>query len=107
MEQDSPDRYTTNIKKVARKGRIFVDFLRNDRMATAVAPYSTRARPGATVAVPISWAELSESLAPQKFTVKTVPERIRSRRDDPWSAMERLKQHLPAVPTSLIARYIR
>lgn len=104
MEQDAPDRYTTNIKKSARKGRIFVDFLRNDRMATAVAPFSTRARPGAPVATPISWDELSAASAPLTFTIKTVPERLRSLRSDRWEQIGRIKQRLPTIPEHLRAR---
>jgi bifunctional non-homologous end joining protein LigD len=101
MEQDSPDRYTTNIKKAARKGRIFIDFLRNDLTATAVAPFSTRARPGATVATPIAWDELSESLSPQAFTIATVPERLNRHREDPWRSLQQIKQRLPIVPERL------
>ncbi len=103
MEQDAPDRYTTNIKKAARKGRIFIDFLRNDRMATAVAPYSTRARPGATVATPIAWEELSERLSPQAFTIGTVPDRVRSA-SNPWGEMGNIRQRLPTLPAGLRRR---
>jgi len=90
-----PDQFTATMGKERRRGKIFVDYLRNARGATAVAPYSLRARPGATVATPLAWDELSPKVPPTAFTIVTVPARI-ARKLDPWADYENRRQRLTA-----------
>jgi bifunctional non-homologous end joining protein LigD len=97
MSADNPDRFTATIMKVARKNRIFIDYLRNSREATAIAPYSTRARPGATVSTPLTWDELGSQKTSNGFNVENLPKRLARLRRDPWDEIGSLKQALPAA----------
>jgi bifunctional non-homologous end joining protein LigD len=97
MAADSPARYVATASKEKRTGRIFVDYLRNSREATAICAYSTRARPGATVSVPIAWNELGTLGVPNRYTVGNLMKRLRSIKRDPWADIDQVKQKLPAV----------
>ncbi|MCG6121552.1 MAG: DNA ligase D [Microvirga sp.] len=85
MEGDDPDRFVARSTKAARDGRIYVDYLRNGRGATAIAPYSTRARSGATIAMPLGWDELDPAITSSHFTVGNAMARLDAMRSNPWA----------------------
>jgi bifunctional non-homologous end joining protein LigD len=95
MAADEPSRYTATAGESHRQSRIFVDYLRNSREATAVAPYSTRARAGAPVSMPVDWSELGNLTSAHQYTVRNAPQRLARLRQDPWANIGRLKQKLP------------
>ncbi len=82
LAQTAPDRYVTNMAKRHRSGKIFLDFFRNARSATAVGPWSARARDGATVALPLAWTQLRSTLKPAEFNLGGVAAITRAK--DPW-----------------------
>ena len=90
-----PKEYVANMSKAQRVGRIYIDYLRNERGATSVCAYSTRARESAPVSVPLHWDEL-DGTRPE-LTVSNVPARLRKLRQDPWNGYEATKQGLPRV----------
>ena len=98
MASDSPDRYVSLISKSKRRGKILIDYLRNQRGATAVAPYSTRARPGAAVSMPLDWSELDSGVGPSYFTVQNAPTRLASMKSDPWKDFRRASRPLEGLP---------
>jgi bifunctional non-homologous end joining protein LigD len=95
LAKRDPDRYVTTMAKAKRAGRIFLDYLRNGFGNTAVAPYSTRARPGAPVAVPVRWEELKPALAPDQYNVRNIGRRLSTLRRDPWEGFFTTKQKVP------------
>ncbi len=93
----SPGEYTLNISKAKRRGRILIDYLRNGRGATAVEVYSTRARAGAPVAVPLAWEELGPDVREAHFNVGNVPARLASLKQDPWREYAAVRQSITAA----------
>jgi bifunctional non-homologous end joining protein LigD len=95
MARDDPHRYTANPIKARRRGRVFIDYLRTSREATAIVPYSTRVRAGAPVAVPLAWSELSALRTANQYTVKNLSQRLSKLSRDPWAGMG---GSVPALP---------
>jgi len=97
LAADDPTSFTSNITKAARKHKIFVDYLRNGRNATFIAPYSPRARSGAPVAAPITWEELAHGVDPLSFETRTVPLRLSKLKKDPWDGIDDVDQAITAA----------
>jgi len=107
LARDEPGTFTANMAKAHRKGKVYVDYLRNVRGANAVGAYSTRAREGAPVSVPVDWDELDRLSGPADFTVAEVPLRVlgqgSGRAADPWAGYRKLEQRVPASLTRDLA----
>ena len=95
MAAGAPSRFTANMAKVQRRGRIYLDYLRNQRSATAVAAYSLRARPGAPASTPLAWEELGQLDDPADLNYASVPERLATGLVDPWAGIEQSARALP------------
>lgn len=94
MSQDAPERYVAEASKAKRRGRIFIDWLRNERGATAICPFSLRARPGAPVATPVAWEELDGVGAANAYTIGTIRQRLAQLKRDPWEGYDSLRQSI-------------
>jgi bifunctional non-homologous end joining protein LigD len=99
LERENPELYVTKMTKATRKNRIYLDYLRNDRGATSVAPYSPRAKSGAPVAMPLRWSELNVP-KPPTFHVSDFAQRKPRLRHDPWVEMLKVKQEIPSTETN-------
>ena len=91
MADEEPERFTANLSKAKRKGRLFIDYLRNERGSTAICPWSVRSREGAPVAVPVEWDEVPSLKAANQFSLAAAAERAKS---SPWPNYYRQKQTL-------------
>ncbi|TPL45402.1 DNA ligase D [Mesorhizobium sp. B2-4-6] len=94
LEQAAPDRYTATLSKKARTGKIFVDYLRNGRGSTTVAPYSSRAKKGATISMPVTWPEIEKGLAPNAFPLGDATTLEQLKKADPWKEFFKLGKPL-------------
>jgi len=102
--QAAPQWFVATMTKAKRTGKIFIDFFRNTRGATAVAAYSTRARPGAPVSTPLSWDELPSLKSADAYTLGTVPARLAGLRSDPWKGFFEVRQWISAKMRQSVAR---
>jgi bifunctional non-homologous end joining protein LigD len=102
MASDSPKKYLDTMAKKDRVGRIFLDYLRNDRTSTAVAVLSPRARPGAPVSMPIHWKDVKASLKPERFDIRSAPALLE--KSKPWADYERAARSLAGAITKVISR---
>jgi bifunctional non-homologous end joining protein LigD len=101
---EAPEQYIATMSKAARQGKIFIDYLRNERGATAVVAYSSRAKTGAPVSTPIAWEELRGLKSPQQFTVENLAKRLQKLRSDPWEDLPDLRQSIAATGKKVIVR---
>jgi bifunctional non-homologous end joining protein LigD len=102
LAETEPKRFTATMSKAKRKGRIFIDWLRNERGSTAIAPYSTRAKPDASVATPVTWAELGRISHANSFTVPDVVRRLTDK-SDPWDGYFAVRQKIGAKTLKFFA----
>ena len=101
MASDSPEKYLVKMAKKERVGRIFLDYLRNDRLSTAVAPLSPRAREHAPVSMPVVWSQVKKGLDPKRFTLRTVPALLA--RSKAWAGYSQAERPLLAVLKKIVA----
>lgn len=93
LVESDPDKYTVAVRKNKRRGRVYIDIMRNSKAATAVAPYSIRAKPGAPIAMPLSWQDLKKKgLQATSFTIRNCKPQLRK---NPWASMSRQGYHVP------------
>ncbi len=104
LSANEPDRFIAKATKAGRKGRIFIDWMRNERGATAIAPYSPRARKGAPVATPVSWRELSRVESADKYTLDTIVQRVKRLKGDPWDGYDAIRQSIRAEALAFVEK---
>jgi bifunctional non-homologous end joining protein LigD len=97
LTRREPERYVATMSKAKRKGKIFIDYLRNARGATFIAPYSTRASEGATIAMPVEWDDLTRKFKPETFTLRSAEKYLGKRRVDPFASLLKCRQKLPSA----------
>ena len=94
LTAEAPELYIATMSKAKRKGKIFIDYLRNARTATAISAYSTRAHAGAPVSVPLRWDELTTDVRGEHFNIRNVPQRLARLGEDPWDEYEARRRPL-------------
>ncbi|HEX2243784.1 MAG TPA: ATP-dependent DNA ligase, partial [Gammaproteobacteria bacterium] len=104
MVHRAPDRYTATMSKAKRQGKIYIDYLRNAKTATAVAAYSTRARAGAPVSVPLRWNEFDADIRGDHFNLRNTPEHLSQMGKDPWHEYETARRAITAALTKKLRR---
>ncbi|MFL6641872.1 MAG: DNA ligase, partial [Paraburkholderia graminis] len=97
MAHDSPDRFLANMSKEKRKGKIFVDYLRNNRGSSTVAAFSVRARPGLGVSVPLAWDEVAQTTGGDQWNIENLHERLDELKGDPWADYAKTRQRITAA----------
>jgi len=95
LVKHQPEKYTVELRKDKRVGKVFVDYLRNSKGATTIAAYSTRARPGAAVSVPVFWEEVTTKLKPNHYNIHNIFQRLGRLAQDPWYEIDRVDQNVP------------
>jgi bifunctional non-homologous end joining protein LigD len=103
IARHAPNAFTTTFAKRGREQKILIDYLRNNRTNTSVAAFSTRAKPGATVSVPLAWDELDPRSPPERFTLRTVPRRLAALRHDPWAGHAQARHPLDEAALQAVA----
>ena len=102
MAREAPERYLATASKAARRGRIFIDWLRNTRGATAIAPWSTRAREGAPLSVPLAWDELDRLKSADQYGLESGAKLAQHRKSDPWATLLEARQRLTRALTAAL-----